>query len=218
MGLSNQQIERYARQIIVPQVGGVAQERLLSARLMIAGTASDLASVLAYMVGAGVGETQLQLPASDEAARDSLIMGAMQLNPEVAIKPRAASAAGVNLVLAISSDSESLELIASSPQLCAEAPLIFCRLDEPASIAILTCPPPCLFCADADLLAHVQRRSDNAGFVSMIAAAEAFKTLAGAAPTAAPMLLQFKGFTCATRQLRQKALVANCQCSKATGR
>ncbi|MBV8357820.1 MAG: thiamine biosynthesis protein ThiF, partial [Deltaproteobacteria bacterium] len=74
MGLSNQQIERYARQIIVPGVGGIAQERLIAARLMLAGKAADVASMLAYMVGAGVGEIWLQLSASDMAEQDLLIM------------------------------------------------------------------------------------------------------------------------------------------------
>ena len=41
MALSNEQIERYSRQIIVPGVGSTGQERLLAARLVIAGELAD---------------------------------------------------------------------------------------------------------------------------------------------------------------------------------
>src|SRR5690348_12966266 len=105
MSLSNQQIERYARQIIVPGVGGIAQERLLSARMMLAGKAADVAPVLAYMVGAGVGEIRLQLPAGDAAEQDSLIRRATELNPDVVIASGAETIAGLNLIFVISGDT-----------------------------------------------------------------------------------------------------------------
>jgi len=213
MGLSNQQIERYARQIIVPGVGGIAQERLRSARLMLAGKAADVASVLAYMVGAGVGEIWLRLPASDRAEQDSLIMNAAQLNPEVVVKPGAETIAGLNLIVAIAGDSETSELIRSPGLIGADVPLIFVHLDEPASIAILPARPPCPLCADADLNRRSKPRTGNAGFVVMVAATEAFKLLAYSAPPTSPTLLQFSGFACATRELRQRALDTKCACS-----
>ena len=213
MGLSNQQIERYARQIIVPGIGGIAQERLMSARLMLAGKAADVASVLAYMVGAGIGEIRLRLPASDTAEQDSLIMRAAQLNPEVVVRPGAESIAGLNLILAIGRDSETLELIPSPGLVCADVPLIFVHLDEPAMVAILPARPPCPLCADADLNAPSKARGDNAGFVAMVAATEAFKLLAYSAPPASPALLQFSGFAFTTRELRQRPLGAKCACS-----
>jgi hypothetical protein len=212
MGLSNQQIERYARQIIVPGVGGIGQERLMAARLMLAGKAADVASVLAYMVGAGVGEIRLRLPASD-AEQDSLITRASQLNPEVVVKPGAENIAGLNIIVAIGGASEISELILSPRLLCADVPLIFVHLDEPARIAILPGRPPCPLCADADLIAPSKARSDNAGFVTMVAATEAFKLLACSAPPAPPTLFQFTGFACTTRELRQRPLSAKCACS-----
>jgi hypothetical protein len=213
MGLSNQQIERYARQIIVPGVGGIAQERLIAARLMLAGKATDVAYVLAYMVGAGVGEIRLQLPASEMTEQDSLIMHAAELNSEVVVKPADEDITGLNLILAISGDSETSELILPHDLVCADVPLILVRLDEPASVAILPGRPPCPLCADPDLNTPSKARGNNAGFITMVAATEAFKLLACPAPSPSPMLLQFNGFTCATRELRQRPLDAKCACS-----
>jgi hypothetical protein len=217
MGLSDQQIERYARQIIVPGVGGVAQERLLSSRLTIAGSAVNVAPVLAYLVGAGVGEIRLQLTGSDAAEQDGLIMRAAELNPEVAVKPAAQNAARSSLVLAIA-DSEIAELMPPLRLLGADTPLIFGRLDEPGCIAILPAPPPCVSCADADLLKPPGHRGDNAGFIAMIAAAEAFKLLARITPAPLPTLLEFTGFACASRQLQQRAPGGACTCSRQSGR
>jgi hypothetical protein len=213
MGLSNQQIERYARQIIVPGIGGIAQERLLSARMMLTGKAADVASVLAYMVAAGVGEIRLRLPASDTKDQDLLIPRSAELNPEVVVKPEAENIAGLNLILAIGGDSETSEPILPPRLLWADVPLMFVRLDEPASVAILPKRPPCPQCADTNLIAPPTHRSDNAGFVAMIAATEAFKFLACSAPPPSPTLLQFNGFACTTKELRQSPLRSKCGCS-----
>jgi hypothetical protein len=211
MGLSDQQIERYSRQIIVPAVGGIAQERLLASRLMLAGKAADVASILAYLVGAGVGEIQLQLPERDAPEQDQLITSARRLNPEVLVKPAAGSA--VNLILWLATDSETTAA-ATWPRLVdSGVPMIFTRLDEPASIAFLAGAPPCLLCADADLLRPSKERGDNAGFVTMVAATEAFKLLANVAPAPGPTLVQFRGFSCSMRRLQQRPDSATCRCS-----
>jgi hypothetical protein len=216
MGLSNQQIERYARQIIVPGVGGIAQERLMSARLMLAGKAVDIASVLAYMVGAGVGEIRLRLPASDAVEQDSLIRRAIQLNPEVVVEPGAESIAGLNLIFAISGDSEAAGMSLPPSMVCSNVPLIFAHLNEPASVAIFPGRPPCPLCADAEFSTGSKPSADNAGFVTMVAAMDAFKLLAYSVPPSPPILTEFNGFACSTRELRQRPLDTKCACSMNT--
>jgi len=215
MGLSNQQIERYARQIIVPGVSGIAQERLLSARLMVAGERAEVAAVLAYMVGAGVGQIQLRLPANDASEQNPMIKRAAQLNPDVIIGAKDADNTGLDLIVAISGDSATSEFILSSPGLAgADIPLILVHPEEPVSVAIFTRRPPCPLCADADLFLPSRGHADYAGFVMMVAAMEAFKLLANLTPPPFPTLLQFNGLACTMRQLAQRPMSTKCSCSK----
>ncbi len=53
--LSEIQIERYSRQIILPQLGGKGQEKLLSARVLVNGAGPLQTTVLLYLAAAGVG-------------------------------------------------------------------------------------------------------------------------------------------------------------------
>lgn len=55
-GLTEEQIERYSRHIILPQVGGRGQKKLLQAKVFLAG-AGGLGSIIAmYLAAAGVGK------------------------------------------------------------------------------------------------------------------------------------------------------------------
>jgi adenylyltransferase/sulfurtransferase len=53
--LSDLQIERYSRQIILPQVGGKGQEKLLRARALVNGHGPLQTTALLYLAAAGVG-------------------------------------------------------------------------------------------------------------------------------------------------------------------
>ena len=70
--LSEAQIERYSRQIILPQLGGKGQETLLRARVLVNGDARQTTTLL-YLAAAGVGTIGLR--SHEQAAVFSALAG-----------------------------------------------------------------------------------------------------------------------------------------------
>ncbi len=128
MTLTDAQIDRYSRQIIVPHIGGRGQERLLAARILLVGDARDIEAPLAYLVGAGVGTIIVK------SARIIEVIAAMrELNPDVTVTDQ--SKAQVDLALLIIG-SEAARKAADEINHRAQSAVI-ARLDAPGKIFVV---------------------------------------------------------------------------------
>ena len=100
MGLSEEQIQRYSRHILLPGVGGVGQERLLASSVLIAyaeDEESAALTALVYLAAAGVGRIGwCPLDESDGISRKSPLSaflggslggGLKRLNPDSKLVP-----------------------------------------------------------------------------------------------------------------------------------
>lgn len=56
MTLSDPELERYARQIVLPQVGGVGQRKLKAAKVAVVGAGGIGCAVIPALAGAGIGQ------------------------------------------------------------------------------------------------------------------------------------------------------------------
>jgi adenylyltransferase/sulfurtransferase len=59
MALSDEELDRYARHIVLPQIGGAGQLRLKAARIAVVGAGGIGAGAIPALVGAGVGHLTL---------------------------------------------------------------------------------------------------------------------------------------------------------------
>ena len=208
--LTTRQIERYSRQIITPGFGSTAQERLLAANVIVVGKLDDVDPVLPYLVGAGAGRVRLNSN-SNEPAIASLQSRFKDLNPDVEFANQAGD--GCDLVLAIASDETTAQRVADLAKRYYGAALIYARLDAIPAIAVIPSRPPCLRCADSELLAPLTRSCSTPGLPTMIAGLEAIKLLAGMAPAEA-RLIEFDGYAAVSRVLHQRTGTLSCECPR----
>jgi len=87
MHLTDEQVERYSRQIILPEIGGRGQERLLASSVAVVGSGHTAWTTTSYLAGAGVGRIDVMAP--DHASARALhewTDGIGDLNPGVRLQ------------------------------------------------------------------------------------------------------------------------------------
>ncbi|MDO8434654.1 MAG: ThiF family adenylyltransferase [Candidatus Binatus sp.] len=200
MPLTDAQIERYSRQIIVPGIGGRAQERLLGAKMLLAGELHDIEQPLAYLVGAGVGSIRLALADNSDRLKKSDHLDKMRvLNPDVTIDLGSVldidSPNRFDLAMLLIGDDALRDLAATLADRIDATAYVIARLDDPSRLAILAAASSCPRCADASLLAQsVSNHSASADFVAMLATTESLKLLAGYSENPSSVIIDFEGY------------------------
>lgn len=207
MPLNDSQIERYSRQIIAAPFGGVAQERLLRSRVVLAGEHGDIAQPLAYLVGAGIGQIHLMI-ADDPSLTERICADMRELNPDSTVS-LFSSADQIDFSIALIGSGRILEQVRSCDVFNGAG--IAARLDAPQRIAILPAPPPCIRCARTDILAPFGSRSEMSSFAAMLATVEALKMAARHQPASEPALIELRGY--ATSALPFSAAAPGCVCA-----
>jgi len=94
MDLTDSQIERYSRQILLQELGGEGQERILAARVLVAGEGLALPIAARYLAAAGAGEIGL----ASGAGGDVLAADIHALNPEIRVTLHSAESPSQELV------------------------------------------------------------------------------------------------------------------------
>lgn len=195
MALTDAQIERYSRQIIVPHLSGRGQQRILASRIVIAGEARDIEAPLAYLVGAGVGTIGVRL-AGNHDGFEQTIAAMRQLNSDASVRIADNSFADIDLALAILGSDAGVKV---ATEIDARA-IVIARLDAPGKIAVIPAARGARV-ADASMLAKFGTRADAADFIAMLATAEAFKLIAGYSESPSRVIIEFDGYVTRSRVL-----------------
>lgn len=82
MPLTDAQVRRYSRQLVMKEITGAGQERLLAARVLAYGSGTSLELCVLYLAAAGVGAVHVS---SQETVAPALFVRAAALNPDCAV-------------------------------------------------------------------------------------------------------------------------------------
>jgi adenylyltransferase/sulfurtransferase len=186
--LSDAQIERYSRQIILPEIGARGQERLLSTSVAVLTTEPADSFLVRYLVAAGIGRMAAWTCAAESSTDADWIDDASRLNPDCRIEiPTTDSAAqwisDKRPAVAIVNNAPGPETAAvSSACIGTGAPLVWGRvMGATAMLAVFdpTATPGCYACVETQTgsasTESPELQSFAASILASLQAAEAIK-------------------------------------------
>ena len=183
--LSDSQIERYCRQIILPGVGSAAQQALLRSSIFVAGDGDALLLCASYLAGAGIG--RLAIDHAVRAGSSGTVLGVTQTDPRAVADLVARRNADCRVVDAIEDPSIHVVLGDARPaRLARTAPVVWGSADSRRMrLARFAAGRVCLEC-----LAATADGFDPAGAAALgtLAALEALRMLLGIALQDPPTL------------------------------
>jgi molybdopterin/thiamine biosynthesis adenylyltransferase len=206
--LSDEQIERYSRHIILPQMGARGQQRLLAAAVAVVGDGTASTTAGLYLAAAGVGK--LSITQSNDTLRDLAT-----LNPDCHIThlpPSLISTPVTGLVRAhdvIIDASGSDPVSAAFNRACVELgkPLVWGRAANYGGQVTVVAGPgrtrPCLACLKVEsvLPGGDQLAMLAAWFVGTLQATEAIKLVLGVGDTLGGRMVVYDLLEGAVRQI-----------------
>lgn len=233
MMLTEEQIHRYSRHIILPEVGGRGQKRILEASVLLAGLGGAGSAAVLYLAAAGVGRIALWDPAPVTEADLTAAMAHTRAHLGLSRAASAAKAAlainpGVSVMLEESEDSAAemlgpdwVVLLSAGPwrslhdrAIRQGAKVVACGAHGAGGAVTLFQPGgPCLACSDADLLREARLYGEEAGespvaaaagVVGLMAAAEVIKVILGKGTGLVGRLLTYDGWEAAVDELPLK--------------
>lgn len=182
--LSDLQIDRYSRQIILPGVGGRGQERLLASSLAVVDAGGDAEVLLLYLAAAGIGHVTVHNPL-ERSDWDQHVREARELNPDCQIEVSSKWSLDADAAQAVLLSEGASPWGAPINVDCARAgkPLIWSRSrGAVGSLGVATSETPtgCYECAESPLdLDAVATRPPAAAILASIQAGEATSYLLG---------------------------------------
>jgi len=200
--LTEQQIERYSRQIILPELGGRGQQALLSAAVAIAGGGVLGTAAATYIAAAGVGRLTI--------AAAELQLDIEALNPDCHTSTLQASLSDAS-AQDIARQADAVLVCGAPPQVCAllnaacvaqRTPLVWADTAGALGLVIVLAGPsstaPCYAC----VAPHLSRglaggdaapvlADATAALIGTLQATETIKMLVGLGATPAPRLLTY---------------------------
>ena len=247
MAFSEGEVERYARHLVLREVGGPGQQRLKAARVLIVGAGGLGAPAALYLAAAGVGHLTLSdddvvglsnlqrqvLFATADVGRAKTAAGAEHLaalNPHVAVEAASAVTAdtvahlvaGHDLVLD-GTDNFETRLLVSDACLAAGIPLVSGAIGRWTGQVGVFEGKPCYRCLvpevppDAETCVAVGVVGALAGVIGSMMALEAVKLIAGAGEALTGRLLIYDGLAGESRTVRIGADPACPACAHRNG-